>query len=567
MSSRSEKKVSRRAAIVSGGVASLLSLGWLRRVHGQQGRGRARRGAAGAPRLPQVRPFDAELPIPAVLQPLGIGSPPYTPGAVLHGIAPEFARLSQWELMPTKYYSMDMVPSTHQFFPGVETPVWTYNGTFPGPTVKSRIGQPAVIRLTNRLSIEGSMHLHGGHSPAHSDGYPTFYVNPGAARDYFYPQTVPLHNGAPDYSETPSTAWYHDHAMDIAGHNVYMGLAGLHLYTDDIELNLVSSNVLPQERYDVPLVISDKRFNRDGTLAYDILDHNGQLGDVYTVNGKIQPHMVVERRKYRFRICNASNARFYVLRLNNRQTFLRIANDSWLLPSAMVGDNVLLAPGNRTELIIDFTNAPSEVYLENILPQDDGRGPDGKNYAGRGEALPKKQLDRPIQLVKFVVRGQSVLNDAKIANGTPLRPHLPIPMNEVEVTRNFRFERSNGAWMINGEFYDPNRADAIPRLGSAERWIISNNSGGWWHPIHIHLESHQVRSINGQIPPPWLRFKSDNTVLGPNDSAEVVMRFRTFTGPFAFHCHNIEHEDMRMMKNVDPRVTRVREPAPIVDVF
>lgn len=103
--------------------------------------------------------------------------------------------------------------------------------------------------------------------------------------------------------------------------------------------------------------------------------------------------------------------------------------------------------------------------------------------------------------------------------------------------------------MINNQLYEPTRIDATPKINTAERWIFNNNSGGWWHPIHVHLESYQVQSINGQAPPLWESFKSDTVNLEGGTSAEIFMKFRTFKGPFAFHCHNVEHEDLRMMMN------------------
>ena len=138
--------------------------------------------------------------------------------------------------------------------------------------------------------------------------------------------------------------------------------------------------------------------------------------------------------------------------------------------------------------------------------------------------------------------------------GTLLRPHEPIHADElVGGTRTFTFNRSHGAWTINNMFFSPRRADAVPLLESAERWILENKSGGWWHPIHLHLEAHQVQKINGKIPPWHRRFKVDTTLLDDNGVAVIFMKFRTFTGPFVFHCHNLEHEDMRMMASFDPR--------------
>ena len=150
-------------------------------------------------------------------------------------------------------------------------------------------------------------------------------------------------------------------------------------------------------------------------------------------------------------------------------------------------------------------------------------------------------------------RTPPVPNDVTVEPGTPLRPFVPIREDEVVATRSFRFERTNGAWAVNNRFFNPRRADAAPEVNSAERWILENHAGGRWHPIHVHLEHHQVLTIDGHEPPFHRRFRVDTTNLRGGGRAEVLMSFRTFSGPFVFHCHNLEHEDMRMMGVFDPR--------------
>ena len=157
----------RRKFFGSATLAAVSGAAWAKFAYGQAGN---------EPELPPtpipIRPFQAVLPVPPVLQPLTSrnGSPPFEPGSAFHGIAPEFADVAKYTQYPLKYYTVDMRPSRHEFIPGVKTPVWTYNGIVPGPTIKARIGEPIVVRFRNRLSVETSIHLHGGHSPSHADG-------------------------------------------------------------------------------------------------------------------------------------------------------------------------------------------------------------------------------------------------------------------------------------------------------------------------------------------------------------------------------------------------------------
>ncbi len=558
-------------------------------------------------------PFTQDLCIPAVLKDLGVGAlgsggamghltpdqvssrGPILPTGrcddVAHGIAPEFGLgPSDWNQtgVGTTHASEFLLiteETTHSFVPsGPEVPVFSYrDGTqtkqsimnaraaLPGPTVFVDYLGPAVLRNCNLLTHdrpdtnstghdhETSIHLHGTHAPAHSDGYPDFYVLGGEARDYFYPNVAPrvtdpatniapVDHGPFDETWIPSTLWYHDHGMDVTGFNVSRGLAGFYLVVDGRERQLEAMGVIPTigGPQDIGLALQDQRFNADGSIFYDFLDHNGRLGDVFTVNGRVQPRLKVERRKYRFRFLNASSARIYQIRLSTRQKMCIIGTDSWLLPRAIEVESFQLNQGQRHDVIIDFRDAPDEVFVENIMLQTDGRK--------AKEVDPRKQRDL---LIKFEVMPGSVGVETECRDGTVIRglagidtdgQWTPIRESEIVETRRFRFDRSNGAWTVNNRFFNPRRADAVPELGvGAERWFFENSSGGWWHPIHTHLEGFQIQAINGRLPARERRFNSDLVQLEGGDAAEVFMKFRTFTGPFAFHCHNIEHEDMRMM--------------------
>ncbi|MFQ5449862.1 MAG: multicopper oxidase family protein [Nitrospinaceae bacterium] len=449
----------------------------------------------------------------------------------------------------TKFYKVTVSKNTTQILPGVDTEIWGYEGLYPGPTIKVKRGEPAIVRFINDLSVELTVHNHGGHQSSVADGFPSDLILPGQFKDYCYPNISPVERDSSGVllntdSDFTSTQWYHDHAVDITGQNVYMGLAGFYLLSDDLEDGLINTGVLPGGEFDVPMVIQDRRFAADGSLVYRPEEDNfdGWLGDVFVVNGKAQPKFHVRRRKYRFRILNGANARWMELRLN-RGRFLQIGNDSWLLDHAIARDTLRLSPAERAEVIIDFRDAPAEVFLENILEMKDGRRPEDD------------LLKKGVPLVKFIVDQQEEpVDNATLQEGQTLRPHTPIREDEIVKTRTFKFDRRKGAWAINGEHFDPGRDDATPKLGTAERWILKNSSGGWAHPIHIHLEGQQVQKINGSPPLPQDSFKKDTIQLGPNDEAEVFIKFRTFEGRFVFHCHNLEHEDSFMMGkfNVKP---------------
>jgi FtsP/CotA-like multicopper oxidase with cupredoxin domain len=620
----------------------------------------------------------------------------------------ETSQIENWGGYPIKCFRVPIQEVTKHlpiFSPAhPPTRFYTYAGLVPGPTFKVRIGQPHVVRFENHLEAEMSVHLHGGHSPSHSDGFPSFYVLQGKSRDYFYPNIVPLikknGNWTPDVGECQSTMWYHDHSMDATAYNVNKGLAGFALCFGEEELRLIRDRVLPgyghhscidPERdqlqstpenpdpnqledpdfpgfyrkemgkepyynpFDIPLVLQDKVLDPNtAQIAYDRASHNGYLGDTFFVNGVPVPHFESRNRKYRLRLLNGCNARVMRLRLVSLEDFqrlhslgirpgnedpngtiigndydafalpfLRIGKDSWLWSKAKARTSIVLAMANRADLIVDFgalaagihPGEQKEYVLINTMPQTDGRGPRQKlDDAGDprvqplpfdlvnavdadGNPLPVVQgaeLNRPISLMKFIVRHAppgSLPEDpegdeeASVTDGSDLiATHESIADDEVKVVREFIFERSKGAWQINGRFYDPTIANAAPVMDSAEEWVLRNGGGGWWHPIHIHLESHQLIAIEKDFgadeiidladPPARNRLNNlvnvtpgldetelqgrhDTQVLGPNSVARIRIRTRTWMGPFVFHCHNIEHEDMRMMFNFEPVAHRI----------
>jgi FtsP/CotA-like multicopper oxidase with cupredoxin domain len=553
--------------------------------------------------IQKVPRWENTLPVLSATEPLSTGQLPAAyegraVGDVFHGTAPEFFTAPEdWNLQNIQYYGMVAKAGVGRPLPpsmGRTTPIWGYalmrpDGTVgpvqsPGPQYRFRVGQPVVIRTFNQLPEEISTHLHGGHWPSHSDGHASFFVLPGEARDYFYPNALPRRkDGSVDSSEATSSMWYHDHAADLTAVHVARGMAGTVPCFDDLELNLIGAGILPgipgrsnvgpayENPYDIYLALSDKVFHPTGALWYDNNNNNGYLGNVETVNGAAYPRFTVEARKYRFRLLGASTARHRRIRLSDNSSMLRIGNDAWLFPRGQQVQAVGLSPGKRVDLIIDFSKYKpgTSVFLENILPQENERGPEGSLEATENPVVSGK-LDFSHQLLRFdVVAANPDVPNASITASTALRPHERIQASEVEIRRSFRFERKNGHWAINGAFYGEHIANAVPRLGSVEEWTLENSSGGWWHPIHIHLESHQqVRNVKtGQAPFYQNSFKQDVTMLGPNSAIVIRMRFRTFLGPFMFHCHTNEHEDLEMMFQFEVAETGSRRSLPVQRFF
>jgi spore coat protein A len=445
-------------------------------------------------RIPLPRPFRVPLPIPAVARPVRTDA-------------------------TTDFYEIVQREADQEILPGVRTRVLGYNGTFPGPTLVTRSGRQAVVTHRNDLPVPVAVHLHGGHTPADSDGYPTDLIRPGGRRDYTYPMR-----------QRAATLWYHDHRMDFTGQQVYRGLAGFHLVTDDEQDALG----LPSGERDVPLMISDRSFDEDGSFRYPANHHGGGvddahmagvLGDVVLVNGAPWPVLEVAAARYRLRLLNASNARRYRLGLDPARTpLVQIASDGGLLEQPIEHSTVLLAPGERCEVIVDFGafSPGTEITLRNGLGS--GRTADVMRFRITGRGSDDSRIPRQLSRIE------------------PLRADRAVR------TRTWAFRRAlNGehpGWLLDGRAFDPDRIDADVRLGEIEVWRFQSDLH---HSVHVHLDPFQVLSRRGEGPGPHDQGWKDTVDLAPSESVDVAVRFRDYPGRYLLHCHNLEHEDMAMM--------------------
>lgn len=362
--------------------------------------------------------------------------------------------------------------------------------------------------------------------------------------------------------------WYHDHRVDHTGENTYKGLVGPAIIFNEFDTGDETTGFrLPSfPEFDVPLLLADRFFDpTTGLLAFDTFNFDGVLGNTFLVNGKVQPFFEVQERRYRLRVLDVGPSRFYEFFLTNpddlsqRIPFWVIANDGNLLPQPIEVTSHRIGVAERVDIIVDFNKIaqrfgnPSRIRLENRLEQVNGRGPTGKILAaGQGD-----------QLLEFRLVGNPVADDSFDPEPVSF-PHVPasagaavfapISLPDISgvtprITRTFRFERGNGQWQINGKFMDCTRFRLTAQINTAERWIIQNKSGGWQHPIHIHLEEFRILSRNGKpVRPGDVEFsRKDVMQLRFNEEIEILMRFRDFRGGYPMHCHNTVHEDHQMM--------------------
>ncbi|MDQ3611241.1 MAG: multicopper oxidase family protein [Actinomycetota bacterium] len=409
---------------------------------------------------------------------------------------------------------LQAVEADVEVLPGAPTRMWTFNGTFPGPTIRQKSGVPITVNVRNALPPDAgplSIHNHGNHSKPEFDGSPHEYlIQPGQTYGYQYAGTEDGGN------ERGATQWYHDHTDKVTGRNVWMGLAGMYILDDPAEdvLNL------PKGEFDVPLMLADRSFDANNQLNYSF-SPSGVTGDHVLVNGTPQPFFAVKPAKYRLRLLNASNIRDYEVALSNGAPLQQIASESGLLPAPVDRASILLGSSERVDVVVDFAQfAGQNVVLRNL---------DAQGAAG--------------ELMQFRVTGAQT-NDAVVPAALRAAP-LDLTKEPVAAKRTFVFDRKGGGWTINGKPFDPARIEARPVLGTTEEWTFHNPSG-WTHVAHTHDVDQQLISRNGAPAQPWETTK-EAWHIGGGQTVVVRLRFTDHTGLYMIHCHVLEHEDDGMM--------------------
>ncbi len=432
------------------------------------------------------------------------------------------------------------------------TRVWTYGGSFPGPVFDTRSGQGLLVEWANELpahhflpidhTLHGAeadkpevrtvVHLHGGRTPAASDGYPEDWFVPGKSGTCFYPNR-----------QDAAMLFYHDHAMGINRLNIYAGLEGLFIVRDALEDSLN----LPSAKYEIPLMIFDRMLRTDGSLDYPTSGNPKApwvpevFGDAMLVNGKLAPYLEVEPRKYRFRIMNGANGRFFRLSFGDLFEFHQIGSDQGFLAAPVAEKRMLLAPGERGDVVFDFSA-----------------------HAGKEVLLKSDTFD----LLQFRVSPAPVTDTSSLPS--VLRPVARIPESQAVKTRRLTLnekmdlvQNSMGMLLNNTPWHMP--VTEKPVLGTTEIWELVNLTEDT-HPIHLHLVKFQildrrkidtfeylakgtVRYLAPAVPPPpsdagW----KDTVRVDSGLIVRIIVPFVGFAGRYVWHCHLLEHEDNEMMR-------------------
>ncbi len=432
------------------------------------------------------------------------------------------------------------------------TNLWSVGGTVPGVLFDTRSGEGQLIEWVNELpqkhflpidhTIHGAekaapevrsvVHLHGGKTPAESDGYPEDWYVPGKSRTYYYPN-----------QQEAALLWYHDHAMGINRLNIYAGMFGLYIVRDEEEHRLN----LPGDKYEIPLVLADRDLKADGQLSYPVSADPERpwvpeaFGEAQLVNGKLFPYFDVEPRKYRFRILNGANGRFYRLSLSNGGEMHQIGSDQGLLSAPVALKNLLLAPGERADVVIDFAE-------------------------WRGEKI--QLMGVPFELMQFRVGAEQVTDSSALPPALRrvgrIEESAAVRTRRLTLDENLNMVAESMGMLLNKTPWHAPITEK-PLLDSTEIWELVNLTDDV-HPIHLHMVRFQIldrRRFDSFdfMTKNTLRYTSDvmppdANEMGWKDTARVnaktvtriIVPFSGYAGRYVWHCHILEHEDNEMMR-------------------
>lgn len=454
------------------------------------------------------------------------------------------------------------------------TNVWSYQGkllkgdtsnliasgdSYLGPTIRVRQGQKVRIHFTNQIEDPSIIHWHGLHVPEEADGHPRYVINQGETYVYEF-----------EVKNRAGTYWYHPHPHGITGRQVYFGLAGLFLVEDEEEQALS----LPAGEFDVSLIIQDRRITNEGSLRYiapGMQGHmdwmQGFLGDTILVNGLPDYRVSVKTGVYRVRLLNGSNSRIYKLYLNDGSPFTVIGTDGGLLESPVSRPYLVLAPAERVELLLDFSRYSTGTTVQlRSMPFDSGEM--GMMGQGRGMGMMGRgrgSMMGGLQMVNggndFNILDFNVVQEIQNSYSIPqkLTAFESLSLNDAinaENPRQFAFQMQMMNVAINGRTFEVNQVapDEIVNLNTSEIWeFINAGPMPMPHPAHIH--GLQFRIIErkgtpadmqaGYVDSGW----KDSLLLMPGERARLLLKFEDFAGTYLYHCHNLEHEDLGMMRN------------------
>ncbi len=427
--------------------------------------------------------------------------------------------------------SFDLVAEAQQVKLGSRNAnLLTYNGHLPGPRLETKPGDTVQIRFTNRLNQPTNLHYHGLHIPPTGTGDNVFLeIPPGES--YSYEFQIPQNHPA-------GTFWYHPHYHGLVAEQLFGGLAGMFVVRG--ELDGIPEIQAAQEEF---LVLKDFALDRSGNIPDPghIAQMTGRIGDLLTANGQFNQSLeVAQGGLLRLRLLNASTSRFFWLSLEEHPFYL-IATDGGAIASPIELNDLVLAPGERVEVLVKADREPGQYRLLNQL-FNPAQGMMGGGMMG---SSPNRNSTETVATLTY----NGTIDTLPLPNQLLTIESLPEPQTTRQFTLNHGMGGGMGmVFLINSKAFEHDRIDTQVQLNTVEDWEIIN-TGTMAHPFHVHTNKFQVISHNGQ-PAPYAAWK-DVVSVSPGESVRIRIPFRDYVGKTVYHCHVLDHEDRGMMGIVE----------------
>lgn len=418
----------------------------------------------------------------------------------------------------TRIFTLQAMAGDTEMLPGIRTATWGFNGSILGPTLRARRGESVAVHVQNSLPEPTTVHWHGMHVPAQSDGGPHQTVPAGGV---WQPRW--------EIRQPAATLWYHPHPHGATEKHVYRGLAGVFIIDDD------HADGLPHDYGvdDIPLVIQDRRFTDTGALDESDPSDIGLLGDTIVTNGIVGAHLAVRSGRIRLRILNGSGGRLYNLGFGDNRTFHIVATDGGLLAAPVAANRIQLSPGERVEITVTFRTRESAALQSFPIERRAGLAME--------------------EAARFGVDDSFTILDLHAEQDLQPGPALPatlatlpgLPDETTALQRQFDLQ-----WfMINRNRMDMTRIDFHAVVDTDEIWTV-RNVDNWPHNFHVHDTQFRIVDIDGAPPPPQLAGYKDTVYVAPGQRIRIAVRFSDYTDPtwpYMYHCHLALHEDQGMM--------------------
>ncbi len=442
-------------------------------------------------------------------------------------------------------FDLTMAPSTHEFTPGIATSTLGFNGSFLGPTLIFESQSAIQLNVSNQIGEATTVHWHGMHVAPENDGGPHTVIADGTT---WRPAFTVL--------DRATTFWYHPHLHHKTNEHVYRGLAGLIIVRDPIEAALSLPRAYGVD--DIPVIIQDRQFDRDGQFVFNA-GGVGAGGNTILINGTIEPFVEVGAGVVRLRLVNGSNGRVYHIGLQNNRTFFQIGSDGGLLEQPNELTRLRMAPGERTEILVDLGNLDGQTVGLWSYSSELVRGEPGGVAVGPGPPpRPEDISGTDFQLLELRVSGSTSVTSI---------PSQLVSIERMEEasanrTRPMILNRLGDIDVINGVAMDLSVINEVVELGDTEIWSISNATG-LPHPFHIHDVQFQILDRAGSPPSASESGWKDVVLVYPGETVRFITKFEDFADPdtpYMYHCHFLGHEDAGMMGQflvIDPNATAI----------